>query len=52
MVDVDGQSALLDVGDNLAAVQPILQDALRRGEVREFARVVTPLSDVYREMTA
>ena len=52
VVDVDGQSALLDVGDNLAAVQPILQDALRRGEVREFARVVTPLSDVYREMTA
>lgn len=50
-VDVDGHTALVEVMDH-GAGQSLLAEALRRGEVREFARVVAPLSEIYREVTA
>ncbi len=53
VADVAGQTALveLDPGGEPAG-QLLLSEALRRGEVREFARVVPPLSEIYREVTA
>lgn len=51
VVDVDGTSALLEVTD-ADAVQPLLREALSRGEIREFAVVVPALSELYREVAA
>jgi ABC-2 type transport system ATP-binding protein len=51
VVDVDGASALLEVTDG-DAVQPLLREALSRGEIREFAAVVPALSELYREVAA
>ena len=34
------------------AVQPLLREALSRGEIREFAVVVPALSELYREVAA
>lgn len=49
--DVDGHSALVEFADP-AARQRLLQTALERDEVLDFARQVTPLSEIYREVTA
>ncbi len=49
---VDGTTAILDVGEDPRAAQPVLREAMRRGDVLEFARVVPALSEVYREVTA
>ena len=42
--------ALLDVV--LDDAVELLRDALARGEVKEFARIIAPLSEIYREVTA
>jgi ABC-2 type transport system ATP-binding protein len=49
--DVDGSAALLELEEQ-GAEQAVLHEAVRRGAVREFARVVPPLSEIYREVTA
>jgi ABC-2 type transport system ATP-binding protein len=48
--DVDGPRALLEF-DADEEDQVLLHEALRRGPVREFSRVVPPLSEIYREVT-
>jgi ABC-2 type transport system ATP-binding protein len=53
VVDVDGPTAVLDLGEDAVAVRrTVLTTALDRGEVVELARVVTPLAEIYREVTA
>jgi len=49
--DVDGSAALLELLTD-GADQVVLREALDRGAVREFTRVVPPLAEVYREVTA
>lgn len=51
VVDVDGPVALLEIAEP-GADQALLQDALSRGDVREFAPVVPALSELYREVAA
>ncbi|SRR5580765_438916 len=50
-VDVDGSRAVVEV-EASGAEQALLTEAVRRGPVHEFARVIPALSDVYREVTA
>ena len=57
VVDVDGSEALVEVteqdeGAADAVRRALLTAALERGEVRELAIVRTPLSEIYREVTA
>jgi len=55
VVDVDGPAAVVEAGEDadLADVRRrLLTSALERGEVLELVRVVTPLSEIYREVTA
>lgn len=55
VVDVDGPEALLEVVDedsSDAVRRAVLTAGLERGEVRELATVRTPLSEIYREVTA
>ena len=49
--DVDGSSALLELVTE-GAEQAVLREAVARGGVREFSRVVPPLAEIYREVTA
>ena len=49
VADVDGPVAVVDVTE-AGAEQRLLLSALERGPVREFARVVPALSDVFREV--
>ncbi|HET6968062.1 MAG TPA: ATP-binding cassette domain-containing protein [Ornithinibacter sp.] len=49
--DVDGTTALLELVEQ-GAEQAVLRAAVERGEVQEFTRVVPPLSEIYREVTA
>ena len=49
--DVDGSSALLELV-TAGAEQAVLREAVARGAVLEFARVVPPLAEIYREVTA
>ncbi|MFW5472923.1 ABC transporter ATP-binding protein [Knoellia sp. CPCC 206450] len=49
--DVDGNTALVEPDDD-GARQALLRAALDRGDVRDFARQVPALSDIYREVTA
>ncbi|HYN66501.1 MAG TPA: ATP-binding cassette domain-containing protein [Ornithinibacter sp.] len=49
--DVDGSTALMELVAE-GADQVVLREAVARGAVREFTRVVPPLSEVYREVTA
>jgi ABC-2 type transport system ATP-binding protein len=49
-VDVDGPTALVELAED-GADRALLAEALRRGRVREYARVVPPLSEIYREVT-
>ena len=51
VVDVDGRQALVEVLDS-GAEQEVLAQALRRGPVEEFRRVVPRLSEIYQEATA
>ena len=56
-MDVDGPEALIEVTDlderaADAIRRAILTAGLDRGEVRELATVRTPLSEIYREVTA
>ncbi len=48
---VEGAGALVEVVAD-GADQDLLAEALRRGPVREFARVVPSLSEIYRQVTA
>ena len=50
-VDVDGQSALLE-GVEPEAARLLLEEALRRGDVREFSLQRPTLAQIYREVTA
>jgi ABC-2 type transport system ATP-binding protein len=57
VVDVDGPQALVEVTEQDeraadAVRRAILTAGLDRGEVRELATVRTPLSEIYREVTA
>ena len=56
VVDLDGATVLLEVPGSPAEVdgtlQTLLAEALRRGSVHELTRVVPPLSEIYREVTA
>ena len=49
--DVDGSVALLELVTE-GAEQAVLREAVARGAVREFTRVVPPLAEIYREVTA
>jgi len=49
--DVDGSAALLELLTE-GAEQALLRQAVQRGAVREFSRVVPPLAEIYREVTA
>ncbi len=51
VLDVDGASAVLEPDDH-RALQPVLAEALRRGEVTELTLIRPSLSDIYREVTA
>jgi ABC-2 type transport system ATP-binding protein len=51
VLDVDGATAMVQPDDE-AAVQHLLAEALRRGSVHDFARVVPTLSEIYREVAA
>lgn len=50
VVDLDGPSALLEPTDETVA-ERLLVDAVGRGGVREFSRVIPSLSEIYREVT-
>ncbi|NNM47384.1 ABC transporter ATP-binding protein [Knoellia koreensis] len=51
VADVDGRTALLEVVES-GAEQRVLEQALRRGPVEEFRRVVPRLSEIYQEATS
>ncbi|GAB96693.1 ABC-2 type transport system ATP-binding protein [Kineosphaera limosa] len=51
VADVEGNTAVLEVMTP-GAERELLEHALRRGSIREFARIVPPLSEIYREVTA
>ncbi|MBM7518919.1 ABC-2 type transport system ATP-binding protein [Nocardioides nitrophenolicus] len=57
VLDVDGAEALVELSDHDeraadAVRRAILTAGLDRGEIRELATVRTPLSEIYREVTA
>ena len=49
VLDVDGSTAVVDL-DEPGSDQALLRRALERGPVREFARVVPRLSEIFREV--
>ncbi len=49
VIDVDGPTALVQPDDEKAA-QQLLTQAVRRGDVHEFSRVVPTFSEIYREV--
>lgn len=51
VVDLDGPSVLLEPVDEEAA-EHLLVEAVARGGVREFSRVIPSLSEIYREVAA
>ncbi len=51
VVDVDGPTALVEPADE-AVAERLLVDAVARGGVREYARIVPTLSEIYREVAA
>ncbi len=51
VVDVDGPVAVLEPQTDEAA-QRLLREALSRGPVQEYARIIPTLSEIYREVTA
>jgi len=50
-LDVEGDTAIVDIPTTNGTDhrRELLVEAMRRGEVREFARVRTPLSEIFRE---
>jgi ABC-2 type transport system ATP-binding protein len=53
VLDVDGPTALLDLGDDPGPLaHELVRTAIARGEVREFGPVVPSLSEIYREVAA
>jgi ABC-2 type transport system ATP-binding protein len=51
VIDVDGPSALVEPVE-AGAEQAVLREAVARGDVREFARVIPALSEIYREVVS
>ncbi len=51
VVDIDGPVAVVEPESD-EATQHLLRDAMSRGSVREYARIIPSLSDIYREVTA
>lgn len=51
VIDVNGPTALVEP-EETGAEQALLRDAVGRGDVREFARVVPALSEIYREVVS
>ncbi|HLS40635.1 MAG TPA: ATP-binding cassette domain-containing protein [Ornithinicoccus sp.] len=51
VVDLEGPTALVEPADEEAA-QHLLREAVARDTVRDFARVVPTLSEIYREVAA
>lgn len=49
--DVDGNTAIVEPGDDPAVSQQLLAEAMRRGSVLEYARIIPALSEIYREVT-
>jgi ABC-2 type transport system ATP-binding protein len=57
VVDVDGPEALFEITEQEERAadgvrRAVLTAGLERGEVRELATIRTPLSEIYREVTA
>lgn len=54
VLDVDGATAVIEVVEGApdGVLHDVLTQALARGEVHEFARIVPKLSEIYREVTA
>ena len=53
VLDVDGPTAILDLGDDTGPLaQQVVRSAVERGEVREFGRIIPSLSEIYREVAA
>lgn len=50
VADVEGRRAVLEILTP-GAERGLLEEALRRGSVEEFAPIVPPLSEIYREVT-
>ncbi len=50
-VDVDGSTAVVQPHDE-AAAQQLLGEAVRRGTVHDFSKIVPTLSEIYREVAA
>ena len=50
VADVEGRRAVLEILGP-GADRVLLEEALRRGSVEEFAPIVPPLSEIYREVT-
>lgn len=50
--DIDGNTAIVEPGDDPAVSQHLLAEAMRRGSVLEYARIIPALSEIYREVTA
>lgn len=51
VIDVDGSSALIEP-ETAGAEQALLREAVDRGDVREFARVIPALSEIYQEVVS
>ena len=51
VADVEHHTAILEVIDP-AAEQPMLAEAMARGGIREYARIVPSLSEIYREVSS
>lgn len=51
VIDVNGPTALVEP-EEAGAEQALLREAVGRGDVREFARVVPALSEIYREVVS
>lgn len=51
IVDVDGPVAVLEP-DSDQATQRLLREAMARGSLLEYARIIPSLSEIYREVTA
>lgn len=51
VIDVDGPTALLELDDEELG-RVVINEAMSRGGLREYARVVPPLSELYKEVAA
>ncbi len=51
VADVESRTAILEILDP-AAEQPMLAAAMARGGIREYARIVPSLSEIYREVSS